>query len=113
MFNLSECTNLKTHSSRRVIPIHPILLPYVDTIKQLTPTEVQTLSRHINKELNTLGNYTSYSARHSFATNLINLQVPPYIVSELMGHSLGKSQTMSTYFSGTDIEELHRVVNLL
>ena len=107
-FNLKDATEpLKTHSSYRYIPIHSELLPNIEQIQALTHTTIKHRSRGIR-----INGKTLYSARHSFVSNLINLEVPPERVSELAGHS-HSTITMRTYFNGYSIKQLKADVELL
>ena len=109
VFNLRESEQVKTSSSRRIIPIHPTLLPYIDTILGWTEQDIKRISRSINitiKELLPNTHHTLYECRHTFISTLLNNNVPLLRVQQLSGHSQG-SITIGTYFGGFSLDTLY------
>ena len=110
---------VKTNTSKRVIPIHSQILNKVEELKVIiTSTKnINSLSRKVTNELRKLGlpnTSTLYSLRHTFITTLINHNVDVNVVSSLAGHSLqGNKMTLGVYFKGYDISKLKEAIELL
>ena len=106
-FDLREAESLKTMSSFRVIPKHPKL-----NIVKFTYT-LEHMSRQVkhlmDDNLKDSGKKTTYSLRHTFASELITRGVSSDIVSELLGHKhIG--MTLSRYAKGFSVEQLHEAI---
>ena len=105
--DLREAKSLKTMSSFRIIPKHPKL-----KMKEFTYT-LEHLSRKvkqlINENLDDSDKKTTYSLRHTFASELIKNEVSPEIVSELLGHKhIG--MTLSRYAKGFSAKQLYEAI---
>jgi len=109
-FDLRDAKSLKTKTSFRIIPRHPKIkvTKFTYSYEHLS-RKVKAL---INSELEDTERKTTYSLRHSFATNLIQKGADPTIVSELMGHS-HTTMTLSRYSTGFSVRQLREVVELL
>ncbi|WP_345972796.1 tyrosine-type recombinase/integrase [Sulfurimonas diazotrophicus] len=117
-FDLTKSVEgLKTKSSYRVIPVHPVLMgrieefgSIVSSIKEQRMTKAFT--RVLKKTLAEPDRKSLYSLRHSFATDLISNGVQPEIVSELMGHA-HNTMTLSRYVKGYPVETLKKAIETL
>ncbi len=105
-----------------VMPIHPDLLPILKDIIERTPfpesfvfTNPRTKTPYSQESINRLWNKIRHSAglpkdirlydatRHSFASNLLNHNVPLSRISKLLGHS---STKMTERYTHVDIKSL-------
>ena len=67
------------------------------------------VKRLINENLTDIEKKTSYSLRHTFASELIKRDVSSDIVSELLGHKhLG--MTLSRYAKGFSVQQLYDAI---
>jgi len=109
---------LKTKSSYRIIPVHPILLGNIENFEELRrQVSSDNLAKTTSSTIKKLGfqdkeKKSLYSLRHSFATRLIRMGADTSIVSELMGHS-HITMTLSRYSAGFSVEQLKDVIMLL
>jgi integrase len=106
-FDLREAESLKTMSSFRVIPKHP----KINTVE--FSYSLEHLSRQvkhlIDENLEDSDKKTTYSLRHTFASELIVRSVGSDIVSELLGHKhIG--MTLSRYAKGFSVEQLRKAI---
>lgn len=109
-FDLRDADTLKTMSSYRVIPKHP----KIENIKLTYSLEY--LSRQvkelIDKHLKDTSKKTTYSIRHTFASELIVLGVNTDIVAELLGHK-HSGMTLSRYAKGFSVQQLYDAIVIL
>lgn len=106
-FDLREAESLKTMSSFRVIPKHPKIdiVEFTYTLEHLS----RMVKRLINENLEDTEKKTSYSLRHTFASELITRGVGSDIVSELLGHKhIG--MTLSRYAKGFSVQQLYQAI---
>lgn len=106
-FDLREADSLKTMSSFRVVPKHPKIsvVDFTYTFEHLS----RKVKHLINEHLEDSDKKTSYSLRHTFASELITRGVGSDIVSELLGHKhLG--MTLSRYAKGFSVKQLNDAV---
>lgn len=123
--------SVKTPSSKRIIPIHPLLLElgfldYVDAQKRagkrdlfpgLRPEKAtragENLGEWFSRYLDYIGmkreRLSFHSFRHSFDTHLFNREVPDVRVSELMGHAQ-HGQTRNRYYKGARLAKLTEAI---
>jgi len=123
--------SVKTPSSKRIIPIHPLLLElgfldYVDAQKRagkrdlfpgLRPEKAtragENLGEWFSRYLEYIGmkreRLSFHSFRHSFDTHLFNREVPDVRVSELMGHAQ-HGQTRNRYYKGARLAKLTEAI---
>ncbi|CBS88463.1 protein of unknown function, Phage integrase catalytic core (plasmid) [Azospirillum lipoferum 4B] len=123
--------SVKTPSSKRIIPIHPLLLElgfldYVDAQKRagkrdlfpgLRPEKAtcagENLGEWFSRYLEYIGmkreRLSFHSFRHSFDTHLLNREVPDVRVSELMGHAQ-HGQTRNRYYKGARLAKLTEAI---
>lgn len=109
-FDLREAESLKTMSSFRVIPKHPKIIgvKFTYTLEHLS-RQVKYL---IDENLEDNDKKTTYSLRHTFASELIVRGVGSDIVSELLGHKhIG--MTLSRYAKGFSVEQLYKAITTL
>ncbi len=106
-FDLREADSLKTMSSFRVIPKHPKLniVKFTYTLEHMS-RQVKYL---IDENLEDSGKKTTYSLRHTFASELITRGVSSDIVSELLGHK-HVGMTLSRYAKGYSVKQLYEAV---
>ncbi len=116
---LDKGEKLKTKSSYRIIPIHTSL---VDELHHFDIYRSRVSNHRLSQSVSTLikklnfddsKKKSLYSLRHSFATILIQLGADSNLVSELLGHSHGRSMTLSRYTSEFTISQLQAVIQLL
>jgi integrase len=118
---LDRNTKLKTKSSYRSIPIHSSLLNDIDKFENYRcKISSDNIAKSISKLIKEYGfmdcnKKSLYSLRHSFATELIELNAQNTIVSQLLGHSLSSTggMTMARYSNGYSIFQLQETVELL
>jgi len=106
-FDLREADSLKTMSSFRVIPKHPKLniVKFTYTLEHMS----RQVKHLIDANLKDSGKKTTYSLRHTFASELITRGVSSDIVSELLGHKhIG--MTLSRYAKGFSVEQLYEAI---
>ncbi len=106
-FDLRDADSLKTMSSFRVIPKHPSIstVEFTYTLEHLA-RQIKVL---IDNNLEDTERKTTYSLRHTFASELITKGVRSDIVSELLGHKhLG--MTLSRYAKGFSIEQFNDAI---
>lgn len=125
-----EGQKLKNRSSRRIIPIHPILLElgiqtYVDSVRtagasQVFP-ELEAVrgkygygpSKWFGRYRNKLGvsdtKKTFHSFRHTFVDDLREAGVQDSLIKQLLGHA-DDSVTFGIYGSRTPIKEMTRAI---
>ena len=113
--------NLKTSTSRRMIPLHNKLLELkIDT--RLSSLQVEftqaILSSYFNKvikpKISDNPNKVMYSFRHTVATELKRAEVNMDMVSEVLGHSYENStMTKEVYASGYTLTQLQTAINHL
>lgn len=123
--------SVKTPSSKRIVPIHPLLLElgfldYVDAQKRagkrdlfpgLRPEKAtragENLGEWFSRYLEYIGmkreRLSFHSFRHSFDTHLFNREVPDVRVSELMGHAQS-GQTRNRYYKGARLAKLAEAI---
>lgn len=114
--NDKEEKRVKTHSSARLVPLHPHLiklglLDHVDDLKAKGETRLfpelrqrrdgygQTVSKWFQRYKKSCGiaqGKTFHSFRHTFITHLKHKQVDPFMIHELDGHTI-ESETMGRY----------------
>jgi hypothetical protein len=119
--------NVKTPESKRLMPIHPLLLELgfleyhanqkragkLDLFSGLKPVRAnrtgaklgEWFSKYLEKVEMKRSGLSLYSARHSFNTHLINRDMPVVLVSQLMGHTQ-QGQTGGRYFKGAALAKL-------
>lgn len=109
-FDLRGAENLKTMSSFRLIPKHLKIknIKFTYTFEHLARMTKKLIDQHL---LDT-SRKTTYSLRHSFASELIKRGVSTDIVSELMGHS-HRTMTLNRYVKGYPITVLNTAINSL
>jgi integrase len=109
-FDLREAKSLKTMSSFRVIPRHPKIknIDFTYTYEHLS----RMVKRLIDQNLDETDKKTTYSLRHTFASELIKSGVDSVLVSELMGHS-HRTMTMNRYVKGYPIQMLKSAIDTL
>lgn len=109
-FDLRDAESLKTMSSYRVIPRHPKIknIKFSYTLEHLSRMTKKLIDQYL---LDTTRK-TTYSLRHSFASELIKRGVSTDIVSELMGHA-HTTMTMNRYVKGYPIKLLNEAINCL
>lgn len=109
-FDLRDAESLKTMSSFRLIPKHQKIknVKFSYTLEHLARMTKKLIDQHL---LDTTKK-TTYSLRHSFASELIKRGVSTDIVSELMGHS-HRTMTMNRYVKGYPIATLQAAINSL
>jgi integrase/predicted DNA binding CopG/RHH family protein len=109
-FDLRDAESLKTMSSFRIIPIHSKIktIAFTYTFEHLS----RMVKKLIDKYLKETDKKTTYSLRHTFASELINQNVRTEIISELMGHS-HKTMTMNRYVKGYPIKVLKEAIETL
>jgi len=109
-FDLREATSLKTMSSFRMIPRHPKIksVEFTYTYEHLS----RMVKKLIDQNLEETTKKTTYSLRHTFASELIRARVDSVIVSELLGHS-HKTMTMNRYVKGYPISVLKEAIDRL
>lgn len=106
-FDLREAESLKTMSSFRVIPKHPKIKEVVFTY---TFEHLSRQVKHlIDEHLENTEKKTSYSLRHTFASELITRGVGSDVVSELLGHK-HVGMTLSRYAKGFSVQQLHEAI---
>ena len=123
--------SVKTPSSKRIIPIHPLLLElgfldYVDAQKRagkwdlfpgLRPEKAtragENLGEWFSRYLEYIGmkreRLSFHSFRHTFDTHLFNREAPDVRVSELMGHAQ-HGQTRNRYYKGARLAKLTEAI---
>lgn len=105
--DLREAESLKTMSSFRVIPKHPKLkiVKFTYTLEHMS----RQVKHLIDENLEDSDKKTTYSLRHTFASELIVRGVSSDIVSELLGHKhIG--MTLSRYAKGFSVEQLYEAI---
>jgi integrase len=109
-FDLRNADKLKTLSSHRIVPLHPEIrvTDFDVTIKYL----LKRTKKLMDEVLNDSNKKSAYSLRHSFATHLIEANVRPEVVSELLGHT-HSTMTLSRYSKGFSIQTLSDAVQTL
>ena len=109
-FDLRDAASLKTMSSYRIIPRHSNIkvTKFTYTFEHLS----RLVKALIDNNLDDNERKTTYSLRHTFATELIQKGADTSIVSELMGHT-HSTMTLSRYSTGYSVRQLKEVVELL
>lgn len=109
-FDLRDADSLKTMSSFRIIPMHPKLkkLEFAYTPEHLA----RKVKQLINENLEDSEKKTTYSLRHTFASELIKNDVSSEIVSELLGHK-HMGMTLSRYAKGFSTKQLYDAIATL
>jgi len=109
-FDLREAESLKTMSSFRIIPRHPKIkeIEFTYTFEHLS----RQVKRLINENLEDTDKKTSYSLRHTFASELIKHDISSDIVSELLGHR-HSGMTLSRYVKGYSVNQLYEAIKTL
>lgn len=109
-FDLRDADSLKTMSSFRIIPMHPKLkkLEFSYTPEHLA----RKVKQLINENLEDSEKKTTYSLRHTFASELIKNDVSSEIVSELLGHK-HMGMTLSRYAKGFSTKQLYNAITTL
>jgi integrase len=128
--NVAEDKALKTVSSRRIVPIHPVLielglLEYVEGLRgrgeaRLWPLLKKTqtgygqdfgrfFQRWNRQHITAHPKKTLHSMRHSFSTSLKRALVPETIIAELNGHSHG-SIDLDRYGGRFEVRQLLEAV---
>jgi len=106
-FDLRDAESLKTMSSFRVIPKHPNIniVEFTYSLEHLSRLVKNLIVKHLKDS----DKKTTYSLRHTFASELIRRGVSSDIVSELLGHKhIG--MTLSRYAKGFSVEQLYEAV---
>lgn len=128
----SDQKSLKTHGSRRLVPVHPRLiemglLPFVqgsgddflfpERVRYTENKErgnVDRLSKQLNRWLRNAGvtdtKKTFQSFRATVATRLKHLNIPEYQIAEILGHE-NPSITTGRYGKRTDLATLQAAIN--
>ncbi|WP_158044862.1 site-specific integrase [Skermanella pratensis] len=118
---------VKTGTSKRIVPIHPLLLELgfldyhadqkvkgkIDLFPGLKSAKALRSGAKLGEWFGRYLEYVGmareglclYSLRHSFDTHLLNRQIPEIQVSELMGH-VQQGQTGSRYYKGASLARL-------
>lgn len=129
--------SIKNPNSKRVIPIHSILIKlglsdYIHTLKIKGEERLFPELRHdavkgygkaagrwfnehfLGKQLNFErdGMKAFHSFRHTFITSLINKATPEYIISGIVGHERGETTSLKRY-GKDDAERLHPYIESL
>ena len=106
-FDLRYAEALKTMSSFRIIPKHPKLkiVKFTYTLEHMS----RQVKHLIDEYLEDSDKKTTYSLRHTFASELITRGVRTDIVSELLGHK-HVGMTLSRYAKGFSIEQLNEAI---
>ena len=106
-FDLRDAESLKTMSSFRIIPKHPKLntVKFTYTLEHMSRKVKQLIDEYLEDS----DKKTTYSLRHTFASELITRGVSTDIVSELLGHK-HVGMTLSRYAKGFAIEQLYKAI---
>jgi integrase len=124
-----EDQQLKTATSRRTVPVHPFLIElgfmeYVAHVRRGGHERVfpnlrkgsngfhDAASRRFNRRLAVIGikgRKSAYSFRHTFGTRLRDADVPPEMISELLGHA-HQTMTMGRYVKAPSPKKLLEAV---
>ena len=106
-FDLRYAEALKTMSSFRVVPKHPKLniVKFTYTLEHMSRQVKHLIDEHLEDS----DKKTTYSFRHTFASELITRGVRTDIVSELLGHK-HVGMTLSRYAKGFSIEQLNEAI---
>lgn len=112
-FDLSDILiELKTESSRRIIPVHKDIEDDVHRLlNSATSIKGNRHSRMASEALNQK-NKTLYSLRHTFATELASKNIEPNLISELLGH-VHQSMTLNRYIKGFPVKLLKDAIDKL
>lgn len=122
---------LKTANSRRTIPVHPALvdaglLKHVEELKGRGVTRMwpeltlqrdgygKTPGRWFAKFKKKLAiEHEFHGLRHTTATKLREAEVPPDLIGDILGHSRGEGETLSTYTKNASIQRMHEALKKL
>lgn len=120
----------KTKASARVIPVHPLIEPIIENLKD--PSKDEFLIRGINsgsydnkrswnfqkklgrlrKKIGIPKGINFHTLRNTFATRMENRGIPANHISQLMGHK-DNNMALDTYSAGMKIEPLVESINKL
>jgi len=120
----------KTRAASRVIPIHPLIYPIIDNLKNSSKDEYlirgiksggydNKRSSNFQKKLTRLRQKLGlpegvvfHSLRNTFATKMENLGIPRNHISQLMGHE-DSNMALDVYSGGLAIEPLVESISKL
>ena len=91
------------------IPGDPYLLPYLDDSmdEQTKWRRTKTITRTVNRKLKILcpeGRITTYSARHTFTSNMLHLGASLEDIAKCLGHT--STNTTRYYLDGLDYSSI-------
>ena len=129
----NSCFNVKegkTRSAARVIPIHPVIEPMIENLKNSSENEYlikgiksggydnkrswnfQKKLTRLRQKLGIPEGVNFHTLRNTFATRMENLGIPRNHISQLMGHE-DSNMALDVYSSGLAIEPLVESINTL
>ncbi len=104
---------LKTESSKRLVPVHPQLLPVLKSFKgfegQNSDTIGNWLNKHIKRVLKDCTGKVTHSFRHTVATRLSEAGVEESDISTLLGHS--RTNVTARYTHGVNMARLKNAID--
>ena len=120
----------KTRSAARVIPIHPVIKPIIDNLKDTSENEYlikgiknggydskrswnfQKKLTRLRQKLKTPEGLNFHTLRNTFATRMENLGIPTNHLNKLLGHK-NNNISLDVYSAGLAIEPLVESINKL
>ena len=120
----------KTPSAARVIPIHPVIKPIIENLKNTSENEYlirgisnggydskrswnfQKKLTRLRKKLKTPEGLKFHTLRSTFATRIENLGIPTNHLNKLLGHK-NNNMSLDVYSAGLAIEPLVESINKL
>lgn len=127
-----EGQQLKNEPSRRMVPIHPVLLGmgFIEYVRSAAPAVddpvfpdlepggadlkrgygfTKWFSRY-RKAIGIKKGRDYHSFRHNVTTQLLNNGVPPHLVDQITGHA-GTGETVGRYFKGSPLKQLAAAIS--
>mgnify|MGYP001225004601 CR=1 FL=1 len=120
----------KTPSAARVIPIHPVIKPIIENLKNTSENEYlirgisnggydskrswnfQKKLTRLRQKLKTPEGLKFHTLRNTFATRMENLGIPTNHLNKLLGHK-NNNMSLDVYSAGLAIEPLVESINKL